>query len=163
MQRTSRISNVGMCGRKSLPTKKQIKMKSSTIRSKSISMGGLGTLNSYSKYSRRVQIFRNCRYCKHQVRKNNKKGESYNSPTADIAKTNMTLEHIKHFLQHLIRFFCNWNIFTLLIKFPRFSFCSSLAICSQMAHPSTQKTLVLLSRCENNLTDTRKKISISCL
>ena len=57
---TSRISNVGMCGRKSLPTKKHMNIKSSTVRSKSISNGGLGILNSYSKYSLRVQMLRNC-------------------------------------------------------------------------------------------------------
>lgn len=57
---TSRISSVGICGRKSLPTKKHINMKSSTIRSKSITKGGLGILKSYSRYSRRVQMLRNC-------------------------------------------------------------------------------------------------------
>uniref|UniRef100_A0A0A9F293 Uncharacterized protein n=1 Tax=Arundo donax TaxID=35708 RepID=A0A0A9F293_ARUDO len=36
-----------------------MKMKSSTMRSKSILKGGFGILNSYSKYSRRVHIFKN--------------------------------------------------------------------------------------------------------
>lgn len=35
-------------------------MKSSTMRSKSIGKGGFCILNSYSKYSRRVHIFKNC-------------------------------------------------------------------------------------------------------
>jgi hypothetical protein len=63
-EHTSRISSVGICGRKSLPTKKHMKMKSSTMRSKSILKGGFGILNSYSKYSRRVHIFKNCRSTK---------------------------------------------------------------------------------------------------
>lgn len=58
---TSRISNVGICGKKSLPTKKHIKMKSSTMHSKSISNGGLGILISYSRYSLRVEMLRNCK------------------------------------------------------------------------------------------------------
>jgi hypothetical protein len=56
-----------MCGRKSLPTKKQMNIKSSTMRSRSISNGGLGILNSYSKYYLRIQILRNC--IKKRVRK----------------------------------------------------------------------------------------------
>jgi len=38
-----------------------MKMKSSTMHSKSILNGGLGILISYSRYSLRVQIFRNCK------------------------------------------------------------------------------------------------------
>lgn len=56
---TSRISSVGICGRKSLPTKKHMKIKSSRMHSKSISKGGLGILNSYSRYSLKVQMLRN--------------------------------------------------------------------------------------------------------
>lgn len=57
---TSRISSVGMCGKKSLPTKKQMNIKSSTMRSESISIGELGICISSSKYSLRVQMLRNC-------------------------------------------------------------------------------------------------------
>jgi hypothetical protein len=57
---TSRISNVGIWGRKSLPTKKHMKTKSSTRRSKSTSNGGLTMTISYSKYSRNVHMCRNC-------------------------------------------------------------------------------------------------------
>ena len=56
---TSRISSVGICGKKSLPTKKHMKMKSSTMRSRSISNGGLGILISNSRYSLRIHIWRN--------------------------------------------------------------------------------------------------------
>lgn len=59
VNRTSRISRVGICGRKSLPTKKHMKIKSSTMRSKSISNGRFGILISNSRYSLRVQMFRN--------------------------------------------------------------------------------------------------------
>lgn len=57
---TSRISRVGMWGKKSLPTKKHMKIKSSIIRSRSIWNEAFGILISYSKYSLRVQMFRNC-------------------------------------------------------------------------------------------------------
>lgn len=58
--RTSLISSVGICGRKSFPTKKHRNTKSSTILSKFIGNGGLGMSNSYCKYSRSTQMFRNC-------------------------------------------------------------------------------------------------------
>ena len=56
---TSRISKVGICGRKSFPTKKHMKTKSSTIRSKFISNGESDIAKSFSKYSRKTQMFRN--------------------------------------------------------------------------------------------------------
>ena len=60
LEHTSRISNVGMCGRKSLPTKKHMNTKSSITRSKFMSKGASCILRSFSKYSRRVQMLRNC-------------------------------------------------------------------------------------------------------
>ena len=60
--RTSLISNVGICGRKSLPTKKHINTKSSTIRSKLISNGGLRISKSYCRYSRNTHRLRNCQH-----------------------------------------------------------------------------------------------------
>lgn len=54
IKRTSCISNVGMCGKKSFPVKKQMKMKSSISLSRSISMfsGGSMIFMSSSRYSR---------------------------------------------------------------------------------------------------------------
>lgn len=57
---TSRISKVGMCGRKSLPTKKHINIKSSMSRSKSTSKGESYIFRSNSRYSRNSHMCRSC-------------------------------------------------------------------------------------------------------
>ena len=62
---TSPISNVGICGRKSLPTKnkkKHSKTKSSSSRSKLITNGGLGISSSYCKFSSKTHMFRNYKW-----------------------------------------------------------------------------------------------------
>lgn len=61
LRNTSRISNVGICGRKSLPTKKHKNTKSSTKRSKLVLNGGLGISRSYCRYSLNTQMLRNCK------------------------------------------------------------------------------------------------------
>ena len=56
----SRISNVGECGKKSFPTKKHMKIKSSNIRSGS-SLNGVGATGrmSNAKYSRKTLTLSN--------------------------------------------------------------------------------------------------------
>lgn len=59
-QHTSRISKVGMWGRKSLPTKKHINTKSSIRRSKFILKGASTISKSFARYSRNTHMLRNC-------------------------------------------------------------------------------------------------------
>ena len=76
---TSRISSVGICGRKSFPTKKQMKMKSSIKRSKFFFAPGI--CMSCSKYSRSIHILTNCQ----KVRIVNDTGKDNNEPfTYDV-------------------------------------------------------------------------------
>lgn len=73
---TSRISSVGICGRKSFPTKKQMKMKSSIKRSKLFFDRWLGICMSCSKYSRSIHILTNCQ----KVKVLNDSGKDINEP-----------------------------------------------------------------------------------
>lgn len=116
LKHTSRISSVGICGKKSLPTKKQMKIKSSIMHSKSISKGRLGILISYSRYSRRVQMFRNCKQGRVSIISIYKHESMYNA-----------LSYISAYLIRLFRH--NFSI-TFLIKFSCLSLCLPFAICS---------------------------------
>ena len=80
-------------------------MKSSTMRSKSILKGGFGILNSCSKYSRRVQIFKNCKGTKSSSNTKQKSHlENTNSNTASLPGM-ASLEQQVHLSHHIPQLF----------------------------------------------------------
>lgn len=127
---TSRISSVGIWGKKSFPTKKHMKIKSSTMHSTSILKERLGILISYSRYSLRVQMLRNCKMCTNGISK------------TKVAKNNIVEEKLPELLKiriwtktNLIRFFS--DDITFLIKLSCLSLRLSLTISCSMTHLTT--------------------------
>jgi len=81
-----------------------MKMKSSIMRSKSIWKGGFGILNSYSKYSRRVQIFKNCKGTKSRSNTKQKLRPSVQVETAPLPGM-VSLEQLLHLSHHIPQLF----------------------------------------------------------
>lgn len=122
-----------------------MKMKSSTMHSKSISKGTSGILISYSKYSLRIQMWTNCNiYRAHDLKSMVK--------SANVIKQQNNLFYLlsKRVLKtNLVRFF--GHNFTFLVELTGLPFSLSLAFCCHVAHLTTKETLVFLSWSEYNL------------